>query len=310
MCGGGKQGLTLAKLLVAKKVQVHTRRSTALAIGLLLREGSVDGVSDKDLQRALLHCFEEEPDPLVKGYCAIAMGAAKKPFLTGTLQKVIDKTGSVTVKPYAALALGLAARSLGEEDSNRIREYLIRLLPGTKNRDLAAALTLAIGLARAKEASDLLIKRVRSRKLGGSVRGAACQALGMIGEASPEVLDLLRRALDDREHDVEVDAALGLGLLGVEGTGPLLAKKLSQTKASHVLIHIVVALAHYGRADAIDPLLAILENGTKDYKTRESAASALGIILDPRERDPLFEIDAYASPFGLTKATRELVRVY
>jgi HEAT repeat protein len=73
---------------------------------------------------------------------------------------------------------------------------------------------------------------------------------------------------------------------------------------------MVVALSHLGDPAAIEPLLRLLEDRATDRRIRESAATTLGILLDPRERDPLFEIDAYASPYGLTYATRELVRIY
>ena len=43
---------------------------------------------------------------------------------------------------------------------------------------------------------------------------------------------------------------------------------------------------------------------------RISAASALGILVDERDVDPLFEIDAHTNPYGLTSAGRTLVAVY
>lgn len=310
MSGGGKTARTLAELLVERKVQVHTRRSAALGLGLLLREGSVDGLSDKDVQRALHHCFEKEHDELVKGYCAIAMGAAKRPFLTGKLVRLIDKTGTVAVKPYAAVALGLAARTLGGEGSTKIREYLVSALPKARNDELAGALCIALGLAKATESRDLLFEIARDSKRTGSVRGTACQALGLLGNATPEIERFLLRCLEDADHTVVEDAALALGFIGSKGTAEVLVKKLAATRSAPVLIHMVVALSHLGDPAAIEPLLRLLEDRATDRRIRESAATTLGILLDPRERDPLFEIDAYASPYGLTYATRELVRIY
>ena len=85
---------------------------------------------------------------------------------------------------------------------------------------------------------------------------------------------------------------------------------IREAKVPSLQIHMVVALGHFGRSGSIDPLLEVLADRRLDPAIRGSAATALGILLDPRTRDPLFEIDAYASPYGLTYATRELVRIY
>ena len=61
---------------------------------------------------------------------------------------------------------------------------------------------------------------------------------------------------------------------------------------------------------AIEPLMKIVANTDMNPTMRESAAAALGILCDPRETDPMFEIDASVNPYGLTSATRELVRIY
>ena len=310
MCGGQSTAPTLTKLLIAKNVGVDTRRAAALGIGLLLREGKLDGVSDKMLQKALVHCFEKEHDQLVKGYCAIAMGAAEKPFLLTRLQKLFQKTGSATVKPYAALALGLAARTMGGKIEKKISRILLKELDKARDFDLAGAISIALGLARSEEAYPVLMKRASSKKLSGAARGPACEALGLMKKHDPEVVKILREAADDSNVHVSLHALLALGFLGQDGTGSVLAKKLVETRSPKVRIHLVVALSHLGGIEAIDPLLEIVNDRKIDHAIRSSAAGALGILLDPRARDPLFEIDAYANPYGLTVATRELVRIY
>jgi HEAT repeat protein len=310
MCAGRDASLDLAKLLLAKKVQLHTRRSIALALGLLLREGSLDGVSDKALQKTLLLCLDEENDPLVQGYCCIAMGAAKRPFLTNVLFKLLDKKGSAAVRPYAAVALGLAARTVGGEEAYKIRTALLKRLSTARGQETQAALSIALGLAEAPEAREVLAARLAKRSLNGYLRGAACQGIGMIGDPSESTLELLKKALEDGEHEVVEDSALALGFLGEPGTGKLLADTLERTRSPQVQLHMVVALSHLGGTEAVPKLLSLLESRNTRRRTRESAANALGILFDPRERDPLFMIDAYANPYGLTHATRELVRVY
>ena len=61
---------------------------------------------------------------------------------------------------------------------------------------------------------------------------------------------------------------------------------------------------------AVKPLLQVLQDSRAKHTLRESAAAALGILVDEREVDPLFEIDAHTSPYSLTTAARTLVAVY
>ena len=73
---------------------------------------------------------------------------------------------------------------------------------------------------------------------------------------------------------------------------------------------MVAALSHLGSTVAIDPLVDVLQNSSLKHTMRESAASALGILVDTREHDPLFELDAHTNPYCLTTAGRALVLVY
>ena len=72
--------------------------------------------------------------------------------------------------------------------------------------------------------------------------------------------------------------------------------------------HMVVALGRLEATEAIPVLLEVLRDPGKKHTIRRSAASALGILADTREKDLLFEIDACTNPYGFILATRELVR--
>ena len=106
------------------------------------------------------------------------------------------------------------------------------------------------------------------------------------------------------------DASLALGFLGQRATARMLVQKLVETRSASVQVHMVAALSHLGSTAAIDPLIGVLQGRHRKHTMRESAAAALGILVDDREHDPLFEIDAYTNPYGLTIAGRALVLVY
>ena len=90
----------------------------------------------------------------------------------------------------------------------------------------------------------------------------------------------------------------------------MLVDKLVKTKSQSVQVHMVAALSHLGSHAAVDPLLKVLLDKRGKHTMRESAAAALGILVDDRAHDPLFEIDAHTNPYGLTIAGRALVVVY
>jgi HEAT repeat protein len=308
----GADGVTsgLLEILTHKKTRVHTRRGIAVALGKLLREGRMTDEEQERTRRTVMKVFDKDRDPLVQGYTAIAMGSAKPPIGIEVLMKTVDRTGSADVKPFAAIALGLAVKNLDERDAKRVSNFLVNELAKTRDIQLSGALSISVGLAGATAARDLLIKRVTDQRLNASIRGPACQAIGLLRDMSPRVEKALLAGLEDGSDEVVEDSCIAIGFIGGSGTARLLCDKLVKTRSAVVQAHMVVALSHLGGTAAIEPLLKIVANSDMNPTMRESAAAALGILCDPRETDPMFEIDASVNPYGLTSATRELVRIY
>jgi HEAT repeat protein len=218
--------------------------------------------------------------------------------------------GNRIEKPFAAIALGLAAPRLEPAAAERVRKVLLNEFVRNRDVELAGALAIGVGLSGAEKARDVLLARARDPRLMSSVRGPAIQALGLVGDWTPEVEKVVHAALDDRSDAIVMDAALALGLLGRRSSAKILVEKLRQTKWEPVQRHMVAALSHLGSTAAIDPLIETLKTRSLKHTIRESAAAAMGILVDPRERDPLFTIDASVNVYGLTDATRELVRIW
>jgi hypothetical protein len=308
--GDAKVATSLLGIMMDRKVGMHSRRSAALALGHLLREGRIDAAETGAAHRALTRVFTEERDPLLVGYATVAMGGARQPFGLDLLMRSVGGTGAIEVRPFAAVALGLAVPHLSEPEAKKVRAFLTKELSKSRDIELAGALSIAAGLADARDARKILLERAQDPRLLASVRGPACQGLGLYRAASPAVEDALLDALRTAPEDVIDDAAIGLGLVGRSRAARLVVETLRETKSVAVQAHLVVALSHLGGTVAIDPLLETLADRRTKFTIRESAAAALGILVDPRENDPLFEIDALSNPYALTVATRELVRVY
>jgi len=297
----------LARLLTSRSVHAHTRRSAAIGLGLMMRSDELSDAQRLRGRKALLRAFDRDRDRLVQGYAAIGMGTAFTPIGISLLRKAVDGADMV-VRPYAALALGIASRR--DPDNEALRKFLLGKLKRSKETERTAALSIAVGLSGAEDARDHLFQCLRRKRLTVGVRAPAIQGLGLLRHPTPEIEQTLVQALDDGSNTVVEDASLALGFLGRRTTAKLLVDKLVKTKSVSVQVHMVAALSHLGSNAAVDPLLEVLSSKRHKHTMKESAASALGILVDDRKIDPLFEIDAYTNAYGLTAPGRNLVLTY
>ena len=276
----------------------------------MLRGDSLSDEARISARTALEHGLAKGRDPLVRGFCAVAMGAALEPFGLERLKAAVDDSGLGIARSFAALGLGLAAWRLDGRDPDGIRPLLAERLTSERDTQLVAALSIAAGLAGSEESREALFARLESKRIDPAVRGPAIQALGLLRKRTPRIEKTLIRALDEGPDEVVEDAALALGMLGTRSTALVLVDKLSRTRSESVQAHMVAALAHLGATTAVDPLLELVEDGSLKPTIRRAAIIALGILLDDRETDILFEIDAHTNPYALTPASRALVLPY
>jgi HEAT repeat protein len=224
--------------------------------------------------------------------------------------EAIDHGGNAAVKPYCALALGLGARTLGGDEARRIGIFLKGELDKASHLELGSALSLGLGLARAEGAEELLLERVGRERLPAPARGTAAQAIGLLGTASPEAIDVLNVAARTGTAGVLEDAALALGLLGRRSIAKELAAELPKVGSAHAQARVMLALSYLAHTESIEPLLKALKDKGSPPTAREFAAVALGILGDPRDDDPMFALDAWFNVHATTRATNELVRLY
>jgi HEAT repeat protein len=301
----------LVKVLRSRRSGLETQRGAALALGRMLREHDLDDTLAEGAVRALKQVLEKGHDPFLRGLAAVGLGGARPPGTTEMLLTALARGGNAEVKPFCALGLGLAARTLDEDAGNGIRASLLEELKQARQVEIAASLSLALGLARSHEATELLLERVRRRSLPAPVRGAAAQGLGLMGKGRPEVVATLTEiALKETSGHLLEDAVLALGLMGHRHVARDLAALLPRATSSHAQGRIMLALAHLQHRAAVDPLLDILRNPKHPTLGREFAAVALGLLGNRRDRDLLFWIDAHFNYYAGTRATHELVRLY
>jgi HEAT repeat protein len=177
--------------------------------------------------------------------------------------------------------LALLAGLLDEADAQRLLTWIMRARSPEErhlHRDLLLAAKLAVESGYAQVMRGMLVPRLlrvlRSRRVGQSVRAAAARALRRIGDAA--AVPGLLAALGDANADVR-RAAAALGEIGDAAAVPGLLAALGDADED-VRQVAAAALREIGDAAAVPGLLAAL--GDADANVREAAAAALGEIGD------------------------------
>jgi HEAT repeat protein len=296
----------LGRILGARRTGIESRRSAALAMGSLLRDGGIDAGDARPAARELAKALETGRDPLVRGYSAVALGAARPPQELTLLQESARR-GDPVVRAFAALGVGLAAREIGGAESRMLRALLSDELPKVKDAELACSFIVASGLAGAQEAVPDILARLEDPRSTEAVRTAAAEALGMIAAPSAQVTEALRAALLAPEVHLARAAAESLGMLGDRNSAVRVLALLDETKSSHLHSHMAAAIGLAGSPTATAPMLALLRNEGSTTLARADAAMALGLLGDPRDADTLFRFGAWFNVDATTVATHEIL---
>jgi len=305
----------LAAVLGSRSAGLDTKRAAALAIARLLRETPTGTPPDAEARvragRVLLRAFEKESEPLLRAFCAIALGGASPPLGAAELMQAIDHGGNAALKPYCALALAIGARRLDADSGDRIRTFLLDELRKSNDPDLGAALSIACGLARAADAESELLDRLRHTSLPAATRGAAAEGLGLLRSRSPEAGKALESMLDsEKSPELLEHVVVALGLMGRRGVARKLATMVSETESALVQGRLILALGHIGHVEAVAPLLEALRDKSARTLVREFAAAALGLMGDRRPDDLLFSLEADFNYLATSATTNELIRLY
>lgn len=284
----GTSARVLVEVLHGKQTGGETRRGAALALARLLRRGGLEAALVREVEDALVRALAEKDRPIIAGFSAIALGGAAQPTRIDELMLAMGKKRDAALRPYAALALGLAARRVPTQQRDRIVEFLLHALETTRNHELEGALCLALGLVPASEAVEPLLERVRNRSRAAFIRRSAIQALGMIGWRSREVEKALEKVLARQDKRFVADAAVALGQLGRTDIAAIIVKRLPRLRGRVARSRLLLALGRLGRPEAVEPLMNLARNPGVRPLDREAALVALGFLGDARDEDPLF----------------------
>lgn len=244
---------------------VEVRRSAALALGAL---------PHPLVEAALKTASELESEPVARGYALLALGEQGGPDARAFLLKAV-REGDTSMRPWAALGLGLSARRDGNEEVRReLREGLGR----QANHEVAGAWTLALGLSRDKDALPALLEQAGSAA-DPRQRMFAALAVALVGD--PGTRPALAALLAEEDSPLAVvGLAQALGSFGSYADAEILLATIRDLREPQLQGVLAVALGFHGSQPALDGLQRLVADDSLPAAARAAAVDGLGLLLD------------------------------
>jgi HEAT repeat protein len=277
---------------------VHVRRSAAMALGVL------DYRTDAEREIAAIRA----PYDQFVGVPLSVEHAAKITELQGriddqrlemsrTVKDIVKDLGEVMRKDNDSFVRRMCAISLGRLNAQNPQNLALRFLRGEIERDrigMREYVVLALAIGGAEDAYATAMKLSEERN--PSTRGAACVALGLIGNkdrkvpASAEIQKgcdtRLREILRTDPHPViKGYAALACGICGNAASGKDILKMVRDTSSPTPRSYGALGMALLGTQEGADDILAFVRG--QDMRNGFVASHmvyALGLTKDRRDK--------------------------
>jgi len=281
---GADQAAAKAKLaaeLEQGRRSPNVLRAAALALGdLALPEAAAP--EDAAVVRQLLRCWQFGGDQMARRFAVIALGRIGGAACQQALLKLYSATIKATERPWLALALGVcafSARQEGEVDQALVRPLLADFTT-QQNKDLQAALAVALGLAGSREAADPMVELLTRSEGDEHLAGYLCVGLALLEHraAVPELSAAAQHSL--RRPFLLMQASVALGRLGDKTTAPLLLARMREGDNVAGLAAMAQALGAIGDRRSLDPLQHLATDRTQSALVRAFVAAAVGAIGD------------------------------
>ncbi|MCE9635523.1 MAG: HEAT repeat domain-containing protein [Planctomycetes bacterium] len=273
------------------------RRAAALALGALAQK------DDDDTALLLVRALDRDKDRGVRNIAALSLGRIAPTQAEKALRYAYAK-GDGLSQPFAALGLGLLARSTGDAS---LTFELRNDLKDRANADLRGAIAIALGLARDAAAAKTLRAIVADRG-DPELRAHACLALGMIRDvASADSLRLV--VADTRDPVLQRECAMALGLLGDAKSVGVLTHLVEDGSSLYVQGAAAMALGRIGGAEASTTLGRLLGDAGRPGLARGFAAVGLGYALDNSGGRSLARVGAHLDWYVPTTSVLEILTI-
>ncbi len=292
----------LRRLAQSRRVGLNVQRSAAIGLGTLgaratpelrreVARDIVQSVSRKRMREqtarnlALISLAYLVQADIRSDVAAVLGDERVRSFLLDQVEN-----GRLSERTYAALALGLICREVGDNAAIPLfHEFSIAareaMRHGLESKALSkrgrAAFAVSLGIAGDSKSVKPLVALVANEKEDAELRGYSAIALGHIGLARRDVLTAIRGALlSKRSERLRQASAAALGMLADGEAVPLLTEELANARSQSTKGQVVVALAKLGDERAIQPLIDSLKSEKEQELTRALACAGLGIVGD------------------------------
>lgn len=325
--GGAGAHAALLRVLSHGRELPAIRRAAYLAVGRFAYDCSPE--ERFQAARAVLALRKRTQDPFSEGLGLVALGhllgADHQAGGTDVLRKtsagkvLLETVASrnTHVRGFAVIALGLAARTEGADDTpiapflHPARRALVRgLLEARARYPNRGGLTAAIGYAEARAGKAALLALLEDDQAHAWNRTVAALALGSLGDADPAVRNALARATTAKVEGLPPAAARALASLGGSLSDTQLAAELQVAKSTQRAADILLALGRLQDPRAAAPLIAWARDESHADAARALAVVALGLLGDPEPRPSLSRVTRDGNYPSRTKALAEAWTLY
>ncbi|MCY3002044.1 MAG: hypothetical protein NTV21_09580 [Planctomycetota bacterium] len=275
--------------LDARDVDTLLRRSVVAALPWLARGGEE---GDTKLAAALHDTSRSVADAATRARALIALGEvaglasgpANKGSALAELADVLER-GPSQLRPWAALALGIAQRTRVQRQEPRVADVSVLLRASFKDSRSpysVGAFALALGLDGDPANAELLSERLDDTSDPG-VRGYLCLGLGLVDARThgDQILGIVRASR--AQPTVLASASLALGLLARKDAVIELVKLFTESNSQTTQAGLAQALGLIGDVRAIGDLAAFARDDSRPALARAFAVVALGGIASDFE---------------------------
>ena len=299
---GNSKDVTLLRRALTRRNSDNWLQSSA-AIGLGQLAGLISSEERVDLAKGLIGSLKKIKVAQAVNFSLISLAyivnadaeAGRTDVLadtkTGDLLLKTASSGKQMERPYAALALGLICRQVGENPDQDIygefrHKAIVALNDGLNSKSLPprdqAAFAIGLGMARDSRSIKTLREIVADRSSDREKAGYCALALGLIPARSNKavldaITDTLKRTTDE---ELKIRCATALGLLRDNTAVPMLVKEIDTAKNQSIKGQLGLAIAKIGDGRAVEPMVEIVRDPQGKYLSRAIMTAALGVIGD------------------------------
>jgi HEAT repeat protein len=280
-------GPKIVPLFEDDKTDNDLRRSLAICIGMLAT------VEDAKAIESLLNYIAKGNDEQTRHFSIMALaeiGArdaepAKHQEVHNKLREFFERELTqpkrLTHQPYGALGLAVYSRNehLGADVKTQAAAKLHEAFNSTSNPSYQGAMAIGLGLLDYKIAAEDLWKKFDDSN-DQPLKGYIAVSLGLMraSKYNDSLREhILKKGLDQK---FRLQLARSLGLMSDAQAVPTLIDYLQTAETIAESSSAAQALGLIGDRSAVEPLLSILKNKSKQPLQRGFAAVALGIIAE------------------------------